>query len=55
MCDKIVIAISFAVFILNMYWFGLICNGFIKMVWGTKNEDPIITQIALIREKMGYI
>jgi hypothetical protein len=55
MCDKIVIAISFAVFILNMYWFGLICNGFIKMVWGTKNEDPILTQIALIREKMGYI
>ena len=54
MCDKIVIAISFAVFILNMYWLGLICNRFIKMVWETNVEDPILTQINLIREKMGY-
>jgi hypothetical protein len=54
MCDKIVIAISFAVFLLNMYWLGLICNGLIKMVCGTKAEDPILAQIALICEKLGY-
>jgi hypothetical protein len=54
MCDKIVIAISFAVFILNMYWLGLICNRLIKMVPRSNVEDPILTQIASIREKLGY-
>lgn len=55
MCDKIVIAIVFGVFILNLYWFGLICNGCFKLVFvDNKIDDPILTQIALIRDKMGY-
>lgn len=54
MCDKIVIAISFAVFVLNMYWLGLICNRLIKMVPRSNVEDPILAQIASIREQMGY-
>lgn len=56
MCDKIVIAIIFGSFILNLYWFGLICNGVAKMVLvDNKVEDPILAQIALIRGKMGYL
>ena len=55
MCDKIIMAIIFGSFILNLYWFGLICNGVSKMVLGdTKVEDSILTQIATIRIKMGY-
>jgi hypothetical protein len=55
MCDKIIMAIIFGSFILNLYWFGLICSGVSKMVLGdTKLEDPILTQIATIRIKMGY-
>ena len=54
MCDKIVIAISFAVFVLNMYWFGIICKGLLKMGIGAKTEDPMIKQINLIRETLGY-
>jgi len=54
MCDKIVIAVSFAVFVLNMYWFGIICKGLFKMALGPKTEDPMIKQIDLIRETLGY-
>ena len=55
MCDKIIMAIIFGSFILNLYWFGLICSGVAKMVLGdTKVEDSILTQIATIRIKMGY-
>ncbi len=54
MCDKIVIAVSFAVFVLNMYWFGIICKGLLKMALGPKTEDPMIKQIDLIRETLGY-
>jgi hypothetical protein len=55
MCDKIVKVICFGIFFLNMYWFGLICNGFIKKFFNTKLDDTILNEIDLIREKMGYI
>lgn len=32
MCDKIIITIVFGLFILNLYWFGLILGGVIKLL-----------------------
>ena len=53
MCDKIVIAIFFGLFILNLYWFGLILNGVFKMIGLDKVVKSILTNaddIAFLRQ-----
>lgn len=63
MCDKIVIAILFGLFILNLYWFLLICSGVIKMIgfdsvvkrhFLEDNNSAFFLQIEEIRAKMGF-
>lgn len=43
MCDKIVIAIVFSLFILNLYWFSLILSSIIKLL---KIDNLIIKQLT---------
>jgi len=43
MCDKIVIAIIYGLFILNLYWFGLILSNIIKLL---KIDKLIVGQLT---------
>lgn len=43
MCDKIVIAIIFGLFILNLYWFGLILSSVIKLL---KIDKLVVKQLT---------
>ena len=43
MCDKIVIAIIFGLFILNLYWFGLILSSIIKLL---KIDNLVVKQLT---------
>jgi hypothetical protein len=63
MCDKIVIAILFGLFILNLYWFLLICSGVIKMIgfdsvvkrhFLEDKNSAFFLQIEEIRAKMVF-
>ena len=63
MCDKIVIAILFGLFILNLYWFLLICSGVIKMIGFDSvvkrhvledKNSAFFLQIEEIRAKMVF-
>ena len=60
MCDKIVIMIFFGLFFLNIYWFGLICGGLVKIIgldkiirdrlltYNPDPMDPFLLQIESI-------
>ena len=63
MCDKIVIAILFGLFILNLYWFLLICSGVIKMIgfdsvvkkhFLEDNNTAFFKKIEDIKAKNGF-
>ena len=67
MCDKIVISIIFGLFILNLYWFTLICytvlGGVTKMfgldivvkrLFVSPNDEAFFAQIESIKAK-GFI
>ncbi len=43
MCDKIIIAIIFGLFILNLYWFGLILSSIIKIF---KIDQLVVKQLT---------
>lgn len=51
MCDKIVIAIFFGLFILNLYWFGLILNGVFKMI----GLDKVVKSILANADDSAFL